>query len=387
MLVMRRVAVYSSSIMTKLSLTADDHGGIPPPRFLTVEPKTKPRKKAGRAEEGPTRLADVFKGQRKWNVPLAMIFLGLLNLWYVRHFAPSALGVALTNAVWLLPWGVLSALGGSILEDLGKWWNTFIEDRNKRITRFLAAGCVLAAILNAITSSITLRASTGGLHAVIELADRDGSGEIAVELPETHHAELFFFRTKQQSATIRLVEPRGFAPLQKEFGRWDALDLTIPDSFSEKRLHLVELLGWPGLISLLPEDSDEASTPPYELWVQPTESGADAVRLSGDLRRGLFVLGAAKADLAKVAAAETGAAREDSLRRLARKLGETSAEEEAVRNGWATQPRHLIATDEYAPGTKLEFTVRRGGRPVATCTVTISDNDASDITHFLLQKP
>jgi len=102
---------------------------------------------------------------------------------------------------------------------------------------------------------------------------------------------------------------------------------------------------------------------------------------------GLFLVGAAKTDIGKVAAAETGATREDNLRRLARELGATPTTEEEVRGGWTTQPRHLIATAEYAPGTRLEFTVRRQGQTVAICTATISENDASDIQYVLLQKP
>jgi hypothetical protein len=201
-----------------------------------------------RQEEGNARI--VSKSYRI-NVSLFVILAVSTMLWVNRHLQPYLIKTTLIGGTLTL-WGIWK-----LIQSWVKWGLESAEislarrilDRQAS-TEVLVLGLVVLAVLFFSTSSVYL----------VYEGDKKGEAEYTVEVTHDDKPYLepitiasynrvkgrpLFLRISGVHLQFDITTPRGFQPLERDFGPGSSIHLRVPLDFKRKELHLLRLV--PGL--------------------------------------------------------------------------------------------------------------------------------------------
>jgi len=162
----------------------------------------------------------------------------------------------------------------------------------------------------------------------------------------------YLFRWRTVPLRINLAEPRGYEPIEADFGMATRAHWRVPTDFKPKEFHLLRLVPSPKLMGQLAEPG---TAPETEYELQVVHNGK--TNLISSLRKRVLYVGAAAADLESLVGKEKPEARRRELDELLARINYPSAQRSKVFEAWERNPA-FEATEEFGRNEPVEVTVR-----------------------------
>ncbi len=300
--------------------------------------------------------------KRQFLVNLCLL-LGLVvsvAVWFHRHIQSYAVESMLVGGT-LTVWGLFELIRATL-----EW---AAEDEMKALPQrvlgsrasmeYLLLGLVLSGLLHLCTSSLSIEyqpTEDAKFSYKVEVLYRTNGLPFLEPLQVTSDKRVqgrpYLFHWRTVPLLINLVEPRGYEPIEADFGLGTRAHWQVPSDFKAKEFHLLRLVPSPKLMTQLPEPGKDPETE-YELQV--VRNGK--TNLVGSLRKQVLYLGAAVEDMENVVGREKPEARHRELDGLLARINYPSAQRSKVFEAWEKDPA-FAATEEFGRNETIELIVR-----------------------------
>lgn len=325
------------------------------------------------------------------NVLFFALFMVALTFWFTRHleiYVTQILLIGGTMTLWAL-W--------QLLQSWLEWgWDSDTKDTAKALlgrargTEYLVFAWILLLVLWFTTSSIYMTFE-GGAPGESEYRVETVGGKrnlfpaLTFNASERVAGQPYFLQLQAQPIELRIVEPRGYLPLQEKLTPGQRLDIKLPGSFRKKKFHVLRLVPGVYFFNNLPDYSEYPSVF-YEITV--SRAGAQPV-VFRDLRKQSLYAGAAGDDIRWLLDKQEKGKSLQGLSDLLHDEKVAPAALPAMLPALEANPA-VLGTFEFAEGDRVTIQVSRrksgGSKVLATRTVELGASDEA-IRPILLEIP
>jgi hypothetical protein len=321
------------------------------------------------------------------NLGLLLVIVVSVAIWFHRHIEKhtvESIFVGGTLTIWGLFEIIRASLEWAAEDEMKALPQRILGSRGS--TEYLILALVLSVLLHCFTSSLNVEYEPS--------ADATKQYKVSVTYRTNNHPFLepfdvtsekriegrpFFFRGRTEPLRVRLLEPRGYEPIDIDFGFATRGYWRVPTDFKRKAFHLVRLVPSPKLMQRLPEPGQNGQA---EYLLELVRNGR--TNLVTRLRRQVTYIGAGDEDMKSVIEQEKAEVRRAAMDEFLAQVGFPSEGRSPVMETWDKNPA-FATTEEFGKNETIEVRVRSKNDSQFLIRSAVTNGENHEIKNLFLQ--